>query len=51
MTEQEKELLQIIHESADPEAVAAYMLNLFSDFLRKHGPVRETLVATPPESA
>lgn len=51
MTEQEKELLQIIHESADPEAVAEYMLNLFLDFLRTHGPVPETLAAIPPESA
>ena len=51
MTEQEKELMQIIHESADPEAVAAYMLNLFLDFLQKHGPAQDTLVAIPLESA
>ena len=51
MTEQEKELLQIIHESADPEAVAEYMLNLFLDYLRTHGPVQETPCAIPPESA
>lgn len=51
MTEQEKELLQIIHESADPEAVAAYMLNLFLDYLHTHGPSQEKLVAAPLESA
>ena len=51
MTEQEKELLQIIHESVDPEAVAEYMLNLFLDYLRTHGPVQETPCAIPLESA
>ena len=51
MTEQEKELLQIIHESVDPEAVAAYMLNLFLDFLQKRGPAQEKPVAIPLESA
>ena len=51
MSEQEKELLQIIHESADPEAVANYMLNLFLDYLRTHGPVQETPAAIPQESA
>lgn len=51
MTEQEKELLQIIHESVDPEAVAEYMLNLFLDYLRTHGPSQEKHVAAPLESA
>ena len=51
MTEQEKELLQIIHESVDPEAVAEYMLNLFLDYLRKHGPSLEMPGVVPLESA
>ena len=51
MTEQEKELLQIIHESVNPGAVAEYMLNLFLDYLRTHGPAQETPSAIPPESA
>ena len=51
MTEQEQELLQIIHESADPEAVANYMLNLFLDYLRKHGPLQEAPYVPPLESA
>ena len=51
MTEQENELLQIIHESADPEAVAEYMLNLCLDYLRTHGPSQEKHAADPLVSA
>ena len=51
MNEQEKELLRIIHESSDPEAVAAYMLNLCLDYLRTHGPSQEKHAADPPVSA
>ena len=35
MTEKEKELLAVIRESEDPEKVAAYMMNLFFDYLHK----------------
>lgn len=35
MNENEKELLRIIQESADPSKVAEYMLNLFTDYLSK----------------
>lgn len=37
MTDYEKEVYKIIHESADPKAVAAYAINLCLDYLRKHG--------------
>ena len=51
MTEQEKELLKIIHESENPKMVADYMLNLFLDYLHKHGPSQEKTDAAPLESA
>ena len=51
MTKQEKELLQVIRESIDPEAVAEYMLNLCLDYLRTHGPSQEKRAAGPLESA
>lgn len=51
MTTNEKELINIIEGSNDPEKVAEYMLNLFLDYLRTHGPSQEILSAVPPESA
>ena len=51
MTENEKELINIIRDSGDPENVACYMLNLFLDYLRTHGPCQETHAADPLESA
>ena len=33
MNENEKELVRIIRESADPQKVAEYMLNLFIGYL------------------
>ena len=42
MTENEKELIDIIRNSSDPEQVADYMLNLFLDYLRTHAPCQET---------
>ena len=38
MTENEKELIELIRNSADPEKVASYMLNLFLDYLRTSSP-------------
>ena len=37
MTSNEQELISIIRNSEDPDKVAAYALNLFLDYLRKHG--------------
>ena len=36
MNENEKELLQIIRESAAPHAVATYVFGLLADYLKKH---------------
>ena len=41
MTENEKELIELIRNSADPEKVASYMLNLFLDYLQKASPCQE----------
>jgi hypothetical protein len=51
MTENENELLKLIRENDHPDKVAEYMLNLFLDYLRIHGPSPETPVAVPLESA
>lgn len=51
MTANELELINIIEGSNDPEKVAEYMLNLFLDYLRTHGPSQETPSAAPQESA
>ena len=51
MTENERELIEIIRNSNDPENVANYMLNLFLDYLRTHAPSQETPVVVPRESA
>jgi hypothetical protein len=51
MTENERELIKLIRESDDPDKVAEYMLNLFLDYLRTHGPSQEKHVAAPLESA
>ena len=51
MTENELELIALIHENDNPEIMAEYMLSLFLDYLHTHGPSQETSVADPPESA
>ena len=51
MSENELELVKLLHENDNPEMVAEYMLSLFLDYLRKHGPSQEMPVAAPPESA
>lgn len=51
MTENEKELIQIIRGSSDPQKVAEYMLNLFLDYLRTNAPSEEKAVVSPRESA
>ena len=50
MTENEKELIELIHNSADPEKVASYMLNLFLDYLRTLSPTQEKLSVDLSES-
>ena len=51
MLEYEKEIYKIIHESADPEAVAAYALNLCLDYLRKNGSCQQLPACDQQESA
>lgn len=51
MTDNEKELINIIRTSEDPQKVAEYMLNLFLDYLRTNAPSQETPSACPRESA
>ena len=41
MTENERELINLLRESDDPERVATYMLSLFLDYLHKHAPSQE----------
>lgn len=41
MTENERELIQILRENDNPEKVAGYMLSLFLDYLHKHDPSQE----------
>ena len=38
MSKTDQEIFTLIHESPDPEKVAAYMLSLCLDYLRIHGP-------------
>lgn len=45
MTTNERELIDIVRNSPDPQKVAEYMLTLFSDYLRTHAPSQETLSA------
>ena len=51
MTDNEKELINIIRTSEDPQKVAEYMLNLFLDYLRTNAPSQEKASASPRESA
>lgn len=51
MTQNELELIGIIKESDDPQAVATYFFNLFLSYLHTHGPSPESVAAGPLESA
>ena len=51
MTNNERELINIVRESVNPEQVADYMLNLFLDYLRTHAPSQEIPVVAPQVSA
>ena len=51
MSKNELELIELIRDSANPELVAQYMLNLFLEYLQTHDPSQETLSAVPLESA
>ena len=50
MTENEKELIELIRNSVDPEKVASYMINLFLDYLRTASPCQENSSAGLSES-
>ena len=51
MTDNEKELINLIRDSSDPEKVASYMLSLFLDYLRTHAPSQEKPSVDLQESA
>lgn len=51
MTDNEKALLDMIHNSTNPEKVVNYMLNLILDYLRTHAPSQEKPSAVLSESA
>ena len=41
MTDNERELVNLLRENDNPEKVASYMLNLFLDYLHTHAPSQE----------
>ena len=49
MTNNEKELINIIRESKNPEQVTCYMLSLALDYLRTHAPYQEKPAVAPQE--
>ena len=51
LSENETELIELIRENDKPEKVAGYMLSLFLDYLRTHGPSQEIPSADPLVSA
>ena len=51
LTKNEIALITLIRDSADPQAVAEYMFNLFLDYLQTHGPSPEKISASLQESA
>lgn len=51
MSENEKELIQIIQESDDPKTVAEYFFTLFVDYLQTHDLSQEKTAVYPQESA
>ena len=42
MTENERELINLLRENDNPEKVASYMLSLFLGYLHTHAPSQET---------
>ena len=50
MRDNERELIEIVRGSEEPEKVMEYFFNLFSDYLRKHDPSQEKLSADLQES-
>ena len=49
MSTNERELIEIIRTSEEPEKVAEYFFNLFSDYLRTHAPSQGTPSVAPRE--
>jgi hypothetical protein len=50
MRDNERELIEIVRGSEEPEKVMEYFFNLFSDYLRTHGPSQERPSADLQES-
>jgi uncharacterized protein (DUF927 family) len=42
MTDNERELIELLRENENNEKVASYMFSLFLDYLHKHAPSQET---------
>ena len=51
MTENERELINLLRENDEPEKVASYMLNLFLSYLQTNAPSQETTSADLQEFA
>ena len=51
MTKNEIEMINIVRESANPEKVAEYFLNLFLNYLNINAPSQEKPVDVPQEFA
>lgn len=51
MSENERELINIVRGSCNPELVAQYVINLCVTYLRTYDPSRESYAAAPRESA
>ena len=51
MTNNEKELLNIIHQYSNPEKAIEIAMDIMIDFLAKHEELQDTSFERPPESA
>ena len=51
VSEIDREIYKVIRESADPEMVAQYFLNLCLDYLRTRDPFQASDASAPQESA
>lgn len=51
LSENETALIGLIRENDKPEKIANYMISLFLDYLRTHGPSQEKSFADPQVSA
>ena len=51
LSENEIKLVEVLRENDNPGKVAGYMLSLFLDYLRTHGPSLDKPAADPQVSA